>query len=520
MYTSRQLGRTAGPPAHEPAFLYAPLSATPTGTSGAITPNNPWARFNQAAPMAVTAQKKAITNHAKGSSGSPSEAPNEWSLASAGYGPMGGGIIKTKRLLTLAFDDKEAVWSLPETFAEVEEIARNWIQPPEGARFDFRIPSEYASLLASRLVHGPYLSIVNEETYQIAIDRMQVIRIEIVSDAPPPPEEEPSPPPPPPPVFEMPCEFDLELFPGHRVALGTICTSEDLDMSRDEDGTLVDGSFWGCLKITHTDEQHAMEFRGTRVSPSPSTTSTSLSLPLPTDLVMDHRTVERLAVASRPSTVKSSIRIFSPKEDNIEIGIYFSPMWTLTSSFPPAEKEGEQKCKWHVKTKPGGVIEHLGTSVVMSELFYEATPDTSVMSLSGFVTRSNSYAMPLASFMVHLTKVLDSFGIPMTARSSFISNNFPAFSLHRNIAFRFMPPKSINRAIELWCTHTVPITWTRIFLMWRGVSDDELGSTFIPAGMGEKEANEKDWKSVIEYKEEASDTALFSVSEISAIECA
>lgn len=171
----------------------------------------------------------------------------------------------------------------------------------------------------------------------------------------------------------MPCEFDLELFPGHRVALRTICTSEDLDMSRDEDGTLVDGSFWGCLKITHTDEQHAMEFRGTRVSPSPSTTSTSLSLPLPTDLVMDHRTVERLAVASRPSTVKSSIRIFSPKEDNIEIGIYFSPMWTLTSSFPPAEKEGEQKCKWHVKTKPGGVIEHLGTSVVMSELFYEAT---------------------------------------------------------------------------------------------------------------------------------------------------
>lgn len=56
--------------------------------------------------------------------------------------------------------------------------------------------------------------------------------------------------------------------------------------------------------------------------------------------------------------------------------------------------------------------------------------------------------------------------------------------------------------------------------MWRGVSDDELASAFIPAGMGEKEANEKDWKSVIEYKEETSETALFSVSEISAIECA
>ncbi|KAG8972421.1 hypothetical protein FRB90_010226, partial [Tulasnella sp. 427] len=287
MYTARQLGRPAAPPTHE---LYSPLSATPTGATGAIIPNNPWARFSQAPPMAVSAQKKAITNHAKAPSGSPSELGHEWSLAPAGYAPMGGAMIKTKRLLTLAIEDKEAVWSLPETFAEVEEIARKWIQPPEGARFDYRIPSEYASVLASRLVHGPYLSIVNEETYQIAIDRMQVIRIEIVSDDPPPPEEIPSPPPPPAPVFEMPCEFDLELSPGHRVALGTICNSEDLDMSRAEDGTLVDGAFWGCLKITHTEGEHAMEFRGTRLSPSPPTTSTSLSLPLPTDLVMDHRT--------------------------------------------------------------------------------------------------------------------------------------------------------------------------------------------------------------------------------------
>lgn len=55
--------------------------------------------------------------------------------------------------------------------------------------------------------------------------------------------------------------------------------------------------------------------------------------------------------------------------------------------------------------------------------------------------------------------------------------------------------------------------------MWRGVSDDELASAFLPAGMGEKEANEKDWKEVIEYKEEASDRELFSVLEVSAIEC-
>ena len=167
----------------------------------------------------------------------------------------------------------------------------------------------------------------------------------------------------------MPCDFDLELAPGQRVALGTICCSEDLDMSRAEDGTLVDGSFWGCLKIVHTDDEHLMEFSGTRIAASPSSDSGSSILPL----TMDHRAMERIALATRPATVKCTIRINAPKEESVEVGVCFSPMWQMTGSFPPAERAEEAKAKWFVKVKPGGVIEHFGSSAVVSELFYEAT---------------------------------------------------------------------------------------------------------------------------------------------------
>lgn len=82
-----------------------------------------------------------------------------------------------------------------------------------------------------------------------------------------------------------------------------------------------------------------------------------------------------------------------------------------------------------------------------------------------------------------------------------------------------MPPKAINRAIELFCTHKgSSIVWTRIFFMWRGLSD-EAEAEFLDGGKGEKAAMEKDWKSVVEWKEESRDPNMFGVWEVSSIEC-
>jgi len=97
-----------------------------------------------------------------------------------------------------------------------------------------------------------------------------------------------------------------------------------------------------------------------------------------------------------------------------------------------------------------------------------------------------------------------------------LSNAFPAFASHKYIAYRFMSPSRLSAAIEISVT-VDPVVWTRIFLMWRGITEEEYGAF---AGSWEKEATEKDWKSVIGFTESSKDSALFRVLETSMMECA
>ena len=77
-----------------------------------------------------------------------------------------------------------------------------------------------------------------------------------------------------------------------------------------------------------------------------------------------------------------------------------------------------------------------------------------------------------------------------------------------------MPPERLDAAIKLAVT-TEPVTYTRIFLMWRGVADDELP---LFSASGEKEAAVKDWKGMLGIEDEVPDTAKFRVLETSIME--
>ncbi|KAG8868227.1 hypothetical protein FRB97_002620, partial [Tulasnella sp. 331] len=377
---------------------------------------------------------------------------DEWlrsSVVSETSSTVGNGDSgKQARYMTLVFQDKETVLMMPQTYNETERLARNWVQPPEGASLHLRVPVEYVSLTASRFLQGPYLWIANEETYQIATHNVHGIRVEVMSEALPQPDSPPTPPQPP--ITDMPCEFNLELSPGRRVALNTTCSSDALDMSRAEDGTLVSGQFWGCLNITHdfntspSSGVHEMSFTGTR-NPTAAPHPISISLPAENlSMLTDDR-----SIVTRPATLKSSIKIKTLKEVYFDLAVGFSPMWKLTGSWPPAEEVQEFKSKWFIRASPGGAMEHFKSGVVVNELFYEATPDVSSMPLHKFITPSNGFALPLQAFLIHISKVLDSLGLSLRARSNFISSNYPSFAIHSYIAYRFMSPKSINRAIEL-----------------------------------------------------------------------
>jgi len=94
------------------------------------------------------------------------------------------------------------------------------------------------------------------------------------------------------------------------------------------------------------------------------------------------------------------------------------------------------------------------------------------------------------------------------------SNNLAAFSCHRNIAYRFLPPARIAQAIDISVTAD-PCVFTRLFLVFRGLNDDDVGAF---GGAGEKEANQVNWREVVGWSEESKDTEIFRVLETSILE--
>ena len=89
-----------------------------------------------------------------------------------------------------------------------------------------------------------------------------------------------------------------------------------------------------------------------------------------------------------------------------------------------------------------------------------------------------------------------------------------AFSGHRNIAYRFLSPGKLAAAIDISVT-VENCVFTRLFLMWRGVTDDELS---LFGGAGEKEANAANWREIVGWSELSKDVNHFRVLETSVLE--
>ena len=159
----------------------------------------------------------------------------------------------------------------------------------------------------------------------------------------------------------MPATFNLELTPGRTVALETNCESDDLDMSRTDDGTVVDGSFWGVLKITHQEDNHSIDFSGTQLGAASATGPT-----LPNEFLFDSRMMAKLlTVAARPTTAKCSLTIIAPSQQYCDVNIGLTPMWRFGITYPTAEPVGDNKVKVSIIT------------IMWTCYFYLSQPSTS-----------------------------------------------------------------------------------------------------------------------------------------------
>ncbi|THH08658.1 hypothetical protein EW146_g8924 [Bondarzewia mesenterica] len=432
--------------------------------------------------------------------------------------------LSRQRLLTLVYGDMETVRMLPSTYAELDALARDWIKPPPEALFGLRVPIDYVHIQTARLVSGDYVYLTGEDSYQIATMGVPGIRVEIVSDGPPPPDEPPyaasviiphpfkrvrhadlSIPLALPPVLEMPATFNLELTPGQHIALDTTVSSDELDMARMEDGTTVDGMFWGKLDIVHDGDTHKMEFSGTRLANAEDVTP---------ELMVDSRMITKLAVAAKPSTAKCRLSLLAPSVQYCDVTLSCSPMWKLGLTWPQAEAVDEGKVKYFLRVHPGGGFEHFETEMVATSIYYEAMPEPSLLDPNEFVAPRNSFAMSFGDFIPHLMNVLDQLGLSVQARTDFINTHLHDFSAHKNIAYRFLSPARIAAAIDMSVTAD-DCVFTRLFLIFRGLSDDDLG---IFAGAGEKEANAHNWRELVGWSENSKDPTAFRVLETSVLE--
>lgn len=159
----------------------------------------------------------------------------------------------------------------------------------------------------------------------------------------------------------MPATFQLELAPGMTIALDTTVSSDELDMARMEDGTMVEGQFWGKLDIVHNGDTHKMDFTGTR-----------LVADVPTDLLVDQRVISKLAQVSKPAVAKCHLSVLSPTQQYCDVVLMFSELWNVGNTFPQAERVEDRKVKWFVRAHPGGALEHFESEMVSTSLYYEA----------------------------------------------------------------------------------------------------------------------------------------------------
>lgn len=89
-----------------------------------------------------------------------------------------------------------------------------------------------------------------------------------------------------------------------------------------------------------------------------------------------------------------------------------------------------------------------------------------------------------------------------------------SFAQHQNIAYRFLGPTRIAAAIDITVTAD-PCVFTRLFLIFRGVSDEKLEEF---TGAGEKEANAANWREIVGWTEDSKDSTLFRVLEVSVLD--
>ncbi|KAF6747244.1 hypothetical protein DFP72DRAFT_920337 [Ephemerocybe angulata] len=88
---------------------------------------------------------------------------------------------------------------------------------------------------------------------------------------------------------------------------------------------------------------------------------------------------------------------------------------------------------------------------------------------------SNSVVLEVAKMTPYLDSSLKALGLHVEVRTSFITYWLPSLLKHKHIALRFLPQSAYERAAPLTVEPTPSDVVARIFMLFKGIEETELG---------------------------------------------
>ncbi|KAI0310074.1 hypothetical protein OF83DRAFT_917441 [Amylostereum chailletii] len=234
---------------------------------------------------------------------------------------------------------------------------------------------------------------------------------------------------------------------------------------------------------------------------------------------------------------KPVVYLFPPQTmHGVNVTLELSRAWSFFVVYPPAvdipTEDGHQAIRWTVDAHPDGTLVDKTSGLELSYLFWEAQLNRAVQPMSPPVSRPdspvssnvvsfdpahpqlnphNSVLLSIDKLSIYLDRALKALSLHTEARNSFITYWLPYFLGHKHVALRFVPQDSYEAAAPMKVT-PAPAVITRVFMLFRGVSEDE-----IPVWAEAKDRSElsvEHWREVVGVDSgRAEDGDLFRVLE-------
>ncbi|KAG9079764.1 hypothetical protein FS749_008251 [Ceratobasidium sp. UAMH 11750] len=224
---------------------------------------------------------------------------------------------------------------------------------------------------------------------------------------------------------------------------------------------------------------------------------------------------------------------------NIRVRLSLVNTWEFSALYPPApimfetfqNIDNAQSVTWNVDAKPDGTLFDHRTGRKVSYLFWEAEtkpalplspacshPGSPVQDPTGgfnparpIITATNSVLLPFDKLTGYIDDALMSLGLHTEGRCSFITYWLPHLQRHKHVALRFLTQAEYETAAPLSITPAPDVT-TRVFMLFRGVEESELGA-WVEA-IAESAKDPSAWRDVVGVDiEKAGNEGLFRVLE-------